>query len=321
MTPPPIETLVIGAGGLLGAALTRVDSPQVIPVPCQGIAWNSGAALGQLTNAVTDFRLARPDRSAAVIWCAGAGVIGTGPEQLAAETEAFATMLDALPSGDVLVFLASSAGGVYGGQRASPITEASPTVPLADYGRNKLVQERLLTDWAHATGGRGVIGRIANLYGPGQVLAKPQGLISQTCFATLTRQPISIYVPLDTIRDYLYVDDAAALVNSCVERCSELPAGTVITKILASGRSVTIGSVLAEVHRVLRRRPSVVMAASPKRHLQGAAMQFHSTVWTDLDRSTRTTLPDGVHRTSQALIARLGAVGLKSADGSRPPRA
>jgi len=48
-----------------------------------------------------------------------------------------------------------------------------------------------------------MVGRMSNLYGPGQNLKKVQGLISQMCLRVLTRQPLVLYVPLDTIRDYL----------------------------------------------------------------------------------------------------------------------
>ena len=54
-----------------------------------------------------------------------------------------------------------------------------------------------------------MIGRFSNLYGPGQNLGKLQGLISRLALSAVTRQPINIFVPLDTIRDYVYVDDAA----------------------------------------------------------------------------------------------------------------
>ena len=60
-----------------------------------------------------------------------------------------------------------------------------------------------LRRFAAATGTAVLVGRIANLYGPGQNLAKPQGLVSQLCLANLTGQPLSIYVSLDTLRDYL----------------------------------------------------------------------------------------------------------------------
>ena len=66
--------------------------------------------------------------------------------------------------------------------------------------------------WAVESGGRVVVGRIANLYGPAQGLEKPQGLISHLIKSHLPRVPISIYVSLDTMRDYIYAADCAELV-------------------------------------------------------------------------------------------------------------
>ena len=63
-----------------------------------------------------------------------------------------------------------------------------------------------------------MIGRIANLYGPGQNLDKPQGLVSQLCAAHLERRPVSIWVSLDTLRDYLYAPDCAQMVLDCLDR-------------------------------------------------------------------------------------------------------
>ena len=57
---------------------------------------------------------------------------------------------------------------------------------------------------------RAVLGRLANVYGPGQTLGKPQGLLSQLCLADATGRPLPVFVSMDTIRDYLYAGDAAA---------------------------------------------------------------------------------------------------------------
>ena len=108
-------------------------------------------------------------------------------------------------------FLASSAGGVYAGASGPPFTEHTEPAPISAYGRAKLRSEEIATEFAVRTSTALLVGRLANLYGPGQNLDKPQGLVSQLCLAQLTRQPLTVYVPLDTMRDYLFVDDAAAM--------------------------------------------------------------------------------------------------------------
>ena len=49
---------------------------------------------------------------------------------------------------------------------------------MAPYGHEKLIQEKLFTNLAEQTGSDLLIGRLSNLYGPGQKLTKPQGLIA-----------------------------------------------------------------------------------------------------------------------------------------------
>ena len=96
------------------------------------------------------------------------------------------------------------------GHPEPPFTEHTEPAPISPYGRAKLRSEEIATAFAVRTSTALLVGRLANLYGPGQNLDKPQGLISQLCRAQLTRQPLSVSVPLDTMRDYLFVDDAAA---------------------------------------------------------------------------------------------------------------
>ena len=114
-----------------------------------------------------------------------------------------------------------------------------------------------------------LVGRLANLYGPGQNLEKPQGLVSQLCLAQLTRQPLTVYVPLDTMRDYLFVDDAAAMA-AIAGLGAVTPSGRRALKVLASERSTTVGAVLGDLHRVTRRRPPVVLGVSPRSRHPGA---------------------------------------------------
>lgn len=295
---------VVGAGGLLGSALTT-SAPYDL-FEHRPIRWTDDDAPAQLDRAAAEFRDARGSGEWVVAWCAGAGVIGTDDAALAGETLLFETLLAGLGDGARgTVFLASSAGGVYGGVRDLPITEDSPTAPLSSYGENKLLQERLLDRWTEQTGARAVVGRISNLYGPGQSLEKSQGLISHVCLATLRRRPITLYVPLDTIRDYMFVDDCAALIVDVIVRAHTLPAGTCRTKILASGRCTSIGTILNETRRILRRRPAVVSVPSTRSGQQPPALSFRSTTWTDLDRRTLTTIAAGIDCTARGLQAHL----------------
>lgn len=221
----------------------------------------------------------------------------TSPADLAREVGALRAVLGGLGDpGDGRLFLSSSAGGVYAGASAPPFDEHSAPRPLSPYGETKLQMEALASSW----GGPVVLGRIANLYGPGQDIGKPQGLISQLCRAHLLREPLQVYVPLDTVRDYLYVQDAARLVLGCLER-----AEGVTVKVLATQQAITIGAVLAELRRVSRRAPRLVLSATAQTRLQARDLRLRSVVWTDLDAFPLTPLPVGVRRTLDDLSMRM----------------
>ena len=163
------------------------------------------------------FAQLRAGRPWALAWCAGAGVVATGEEALAAEVRVFERVTGALAASvtageDGVVFLASSAGGLYAGSTPAPFDERTSPRPLVAYGRAKLAMEAAVERLAEATGVRAVLGRLSNVYGPGQTLAKPQGLLSQLCLADATGRPLPVFVSMDTIRDYLYAEDAARMV-------------------------------------------------------------------------------------------------------------
>ena len=333
---PSVHPLVwvICRGGLLGQSLETAFDPTGssdllwrAPEPIAWLAPRAGA--DDLRHQVGEFLRAAGDRPWSVAWCAGAGVTDSSGQALQLELAALGETLDALaaaPRGsDGVFFFASSAGGVYAGVDAPPYDESSPVRPLGAYGQAKLDAEALVTAWSHRTGTPSLIGRIANLYGPGQNLAKAQGLISQICRSQLTGQPVSIYVSLDTLRDYFFAPDCAELIVDGLARLRHEQSVTqqgggvgvatgsgagevtvlVTTKILASQRAVTIGAVIGEMRRIFKRSPRVVLGATPVSALQAKDLSLRSRVWPDLDRRTLTPFPVGVAITAADLLRRL----------------
>jgi UDP-glucose 4-epimerase len=242
-----------------------------------------------------------------IYWCAGRGVTSTPANELAVEVSVFERtlqMLEALP-GDVhprlTVFLASSVGGAYAGSPRPPFSESTPTAPLSAYGEAKLRMESLLAASTKRAGWRSFIGRITNVYGAGQDLRKAQGLISALVRGNLTGQPVSLYVPLDTLRDYIYEDDCAAVIDRGMLRVASQSPGTTVTKIVGTMRAVSIGALLSELTRLRRRRGPVVLGGGDARG-QALDLRVRSQVWTDLDGLVRTTLPEGLSRVYQAQL-------------------
>ena len=76
-------------------------------------------------------------------------------------------------------------------------------------------------------------------------------------------------------------------------------------KVLATQHAITIGVVLAELRRVSRRAPRLVLSATAQTRLQARDLRLRSVVWTDLDAVPLTPLPVGVRRTLDDLSMRM----------------
>jgi UDP-glucose 4-epimerase len=310
MTEP--LTWVIGSSGLLGSHVAAaVVRHGPLWSPDAPIGWGKSGAADRLAQAVNAFATAAGDRPWQVAWCAGAGVPATPAEALAAEVTMFEILLDGLrttmrPASEGAVFLASSAGGVYAGSTMAPFDEFTTPRPISPYGEIKLQLEQVARSWTASSPWPAAVGRISNLYGPGQDLSKPQGLISQLCLAQLVREPVSIYVPLDTIRDYIFVADCGAIIADVLRKARQQRDSERLTvKVIASQRGVTIGAVLAELRRILKSRIRVVHGTSAASRYQASDLRVKSSVWTDLDRRPLTPLPVGIKSTFDHLTRQL----------------
>jgi UDP-glucose 4-epimerase len=310
---------VVGRGGLLGSCVERaLERGAGGWRPVHPLAWRDPLRLADsITDAVRAFaaRLAGESRGGwCVYWCAGDGVVGTPADRLHAETATLRLFLERL--GDALdgtglalpgrFFLASSAGGVYGGSPERPLTEATPPRPISDYGRAKLEQEEALRAWARARPTvSALVGRLSNLYGPGQHLDKPQGLISHMSRCLIFGVPVHIFVPLDTIRDYLFAEDAGGRVVAGLERLgNESPdGGRHVIKVYGSERETTVATLVGVFRRIAKRRLLVVSGLHPVRAQQPARLQFRSTVWADEPCLPATELLDGVSRVHRHQLA------------------
>jgi UDP-glucose 4-epimerase len=291
---------VVGRG-FLGAALERLASQEIPDArawrsPAPRFAWSEPARLaGELDAAARAFGTAVRESGAGpapwmMLWCASAGGVGTSPQALAQETAALRRLLaslGAMPAGPAgrtsgVVLLSSSAGAVYGDGGELPLTERSPCRPISAYGRAKLDQEALVVEWARATPGvASLVARISNLYGPGQDLGRATGLIARLSQSLVHRRPLHVYVPLDTLRDYVYGADAARYVLRCLARLGRAEAPASLVKVVASEQSISIAGLIGIFTRVAKRAPRIICMPSPVSRQQPSRVRFRSEVWTD----------------------------------------
>lgn len=291
--------------GLLGNAIARArpDTPFRIDVPWQDPESTSDALIDGLHRF-----FAATEGPVEIYWCAGKSVTSTPKEHLDQEVSVFRRFMSAISAasaedrGRMTFFLASSVGGAYAHSERPPFTESTVAVAGSDYGRAKLAIEEALREATVAGGWRSFVGRITNLYGPGQDLGKGQGLISVVASSFITGRPVSIYVSLDTLRDYIFEDDCARVVDAAMERASALAPGSAVTKIIGAMTAISVGAILSEQNRLRRRRAPVILGGGDPRG-QSLDLRVRSEVWTDLDGLVRTTFPAGLDAVFSAQLA------------------
>lgn len=243
---------VIGSGGLIGGAI-QAQLPTVFRP--EKVDWNSDTALSQLQSQWERYRVELTITGSpwTIYWCAGRATVSSDAEATRRELSTFSQFIDFLSRetdpGSGKFFLTSSAGGIYAGSAHPPFGMDTPPSPVSDYGRLKLDQENYLAQKL-ASKADIVIGRLSNVYGPGQNLNKLQGLISHLVWSSITRQPTNLFVPLETLRDYIYVTDAGSM---AIHALTHSRPG-ITTHIIASGDPVTVAELISLTQSVSRKK-------------------------------------------------------------------
>lgn len=299
-------TWTIGAGGLFGGAISRRSAQSFVGSPTD---WADGAQASRtLTADYRRFRAEAGSRPWAIMWAAGAATVASPRDVAMGELTALTSVLQDVragaPEGPGAFFLTSSAGGVYAGSRGTPFGQDTVAVPVSAYGEVKLAQEaaagRLLAGVCPV-----VIGRVANLYGPGQNLAKLQGLVSRLALAAVTQQPLNVFVSLDTLRDYIYVDDAARIAKHWIGDAIQRQPTAPDLRIIASGESVTVGQLIRTTRLVTKRPIPIALGSHPSAKDQVLDLRLLPTVSQTWTVGPLTPLPVGVKRVYLDILDRL----------------
>lgn len=302
---------IIGAGGLFGSSLARVAASDGHHVTSSHrVPWGEPEqALEHLLYEAHNFMTgnSQDPTTWAIAWAAGHVTTASSSESAAQELDLFTGFiagltsvineLDAPVRGRFL--LASSAGGIYGGASNPPFGADTPPCPVGPYGKLKFAQEEVARE--RLSGCIDVtVARLANLYGPGQDLAKLQGLISRLALSAVTREPLTMFVPLDTLRDYIYVDDAARLTLHWLTADSSLSQ----IRVIASGQPTSLGQLISLMQDIAHSRIPVAYGLHPSAALQSPDLRLVS----DHDQATQSwtpmPLPAGMKLVYQDILAR-----------------
>lgn len=253
-----IRTLVwiLGQGGFLGSALTDFYLNRGDCVfPATAIHWNDSTSRFRDFKAnLQKFLGSAPAGHRRIVWAAGSSGVGTNDSAVDMEFESFTEFVTSLRmQGNfegLAFYLCSSAGGVYARSVNPPFSSTTAAKPQSRYGELKVSMEKLALDQL-ASHIPVTIGRISNLYGPWN--GPRQGLINRLCRAAIERSALNLFVPMGTIRDYLYIADAAQLIG---ESTVSPQRGTRI-EVVASGIATTIAQAISTVSSVAHRKVPV----------------------------------------------------------------
>lgn len=313
---------VIGRGGLLGQAVTReLERAHGVWAPSAPIIWTTSETFqSSIEVAVEEFSCQLRENGGhwTIYWCAGIGTIGATESEIDGEYDRAAAFINCLRSElgmfaeDGTVFYSSSAGGIYGASDDSPISEDSDVAINSSYGSMKLRVELLFAKWATDMKGRVAIGRISNLYGQGQNTRKRQGLVSATCLALLRQQPLEIFVSLNTVRNYVYVDDAARIIVDFAEKVMGMASAAVEYKIVCSPYNLSIAAVLYEIRRVYGRMPFIGFGHRPSSSLHKMDLSLTSVFHTEIEPEQFTPMSIGIAETRRWLLLELMSGSLVS---------
>lgn len=279
---------VIGASGLLGQSICNsVRGRDGYWLFTKKFNWDNVSILNaELEESVNYFFSAiDPGDQWYIYWAAGVGAMHSKRADLKLETESLILLLKCIEkfissAPDKGCFsLASSAGAIYGGCNDYEINENSNFEPLCDYGTEKLIQERILQEFSDKHEKfKTLIARFSTLYGPNQSFGKRQGLISHIARHALRREPIKIFVPLDTIRDYYYADDAAESLHSFVTSNAIFSNNRYIVKIFASENPVSISAIISIYNKLMFKKIRFVLLPTEATSLYSPRIAYKSIV-------------------------------------------
>jgi dTDP-glucose 4,6-dehydratase len=147
-------------------------------------------------------------------------------------------LLDAIRRAPVERFILISSSEVYGTAEYAPMDEEHPLNPRSPYAATKAGADRLAYSYHVTYGLPIVIVRPFNNYGPRQ---HPEKVVPRFVTQALQDLPLTIHGDGHASRDWLYVDDDAAAIESIITAPLDAVAGEVIN--VATGVDISVNDI------------------------------------------------------------------------------
>jgi UDP-glucose 4-epimerase len=253
------RALITGGAGFLGAAMVRHLRAADHAVRVAGNTKDDLLTAERIAGLGKDFDL--------VVHCAGGNSVGASladPHGDFTKTvPPVAALLEHvrrnMPSARIVLL---SSAAVYGNAAQVPTLETEPIAPISPYGFHKRICEELLASYGKNYGVQSAVVRLFSVYGP--KLRKQ--LMWDACTKAKSGD-VTFAGTGDEERDWLHVEDAAALIAAVVERASEeVPVYNGGTGVGVSVRDV-VGQICEELGAPAPKFSKAVRQGDPQRYI------------------------------------------------------
>lgn len=251
MTRPVV---VIGPGfiGRTAAAATAAEGRPTVLLSRRPVPPTVGAdtRVGDLTDVEALGSAIGPDTD--VVFAAGTSVPAADERDPQASTAILQPLIGALEAvrraPGATFLLVSSGGAIYGEPDRLPVDEDHPQRPLGAYGAAQAAAEGYVGYYARRHGVRATSLRCGNVYGPGQIAGRGQGLVGELINAVQQDRGVEVWGDGSVERDYVHIADLADAIAQLVGR-TDLP----LALNIGSGRAHSVAEVIAAVSEVMGR--------------------------------------------------------------------
>lgn len=228
--------LITGGAGYLGTALvrmlehtncsiTRLDRPEALFPPITGVA-RVDDLVGDVREQATWERVL-VNIDIVFHFAAQTSVYVANENPLDDLNSNVVPMLHLLETcrqhGWRLTLLFASTVTVAGIPTRLPVDESHPDNPITVYDLHKLMSEKYLKFYVSQAIVQGAILRMSNIYGPGpKSSSRDRGILNQMIRKALVGEPLTVYKPGDSLRDYVFVEDVARAFVEAAQNISDI---------------------------------------------------------------------------------------------------
>jgi len=190
----------------------------------------------------------------------------------------------------------SGTRGQYGKSTALPVTEQTPSHPIALHEITKLTAELIFKAYKSTAGIDSVLLRLTNLYGPrSQMKHSKYGVLNWMIRQALDNQTLHIFGDGKIIRDFLYIDDAidAILLLTYYKKCRNEVFN------IGLGTPVTIADVVKTIIKIAKKGRYKFTPYSKERKIQEPGNYYSdiSKIKSYTKWSPKISLEEGIKKT------------------------